>query len=259
VRLVYLTVLVLVAACVPARAQSTNFSISDVQVAYGWSFNEPGILEHVPKSDITFENISGWSWGNSYLFVDVLRSWSEADANAKEVYAEFYPSMSLGKVFGEGPSKTLIRDVGITLGLATGVRSTGPAPFVVLPGITIDLNVPRFRALSIGAYAYIDRGRFEGHLTSCGSTTFQVTPSWSLPFSVGNGVFSFDGFFDVIGKHGECAAQFLTQPALKLDLSRFWHKPGVLQAGARWVYWHGKYGIEGEQDNLVMPVVIWTF
>ena len=202
---------------------------------------------------------AGWSWGGHYLFVDVLRSWSEADANAKEVYGEWYPSLSLRKLSGRAPSPSLLRDVGVTLGLNTGVRSTGPAPFVLLPGITFDLNVPAFRFLSVGAFAYLDRGRFEGHLTGCSSNTFQVTPSWSLPFTVGRAGFSFDGFADLIGRHGDCAAQVLFTPLLKLDLSRFWSKPGVLQLGVEWGYWHNKYAVDGLDEGVIQPSLIWAF
>ena len=203
-----------------ARAQETQgFSFSNVQIGYGWNFNEPGIAEDVPKNFITFENTTGWSWGSSYLFVDVIRSWSEADANAKEVYSEWYPSISLRKISGRKPSTGFVRDVSATLGLATGVRSTGPAPFAILPGATFELNVPGFAFVSVGAYAFIDWGRFEGQPTGCKATTYQVTPSWSLPFKVAGAAMSLDGFVDFIGGHADCKAMILSQPQLRVDIS----------------------------------------
>src|SRR4029079_16340043 len=75
-----------------------GFSSSNVQILYGWNFNEPGLSTDVPKNIFTFENTTGWSWGSSDLLVDILRSWSDADANAKEVYGEWYPSVSLRKL-----------------------------------------------------------------------------------------------------------------------------------------------------------------
>jgi nucleoside-specific outer membrane channel protein Tsx len=236
-----------------------GFSASDLKLRYGWNFTEPGISEDVPKAIFTFENTRAWSWGSHYLFVDFLRSWSDADANAKEVYGEWYPSLSLSKVFGWNPSPKLFRDVSTTVGINAGVRSTGPAPFVVLPGLTFALNVPAFTFLSLGAYAYVDRGRFQGHPTGCTSTTYQVTPSWSLPFGLGGADLSFNGFADFIGSHGDCAAQVLTQPDLRVDLSRLWHQPGVIQAGVQWAYWHNKYGVDGVEDSVIMPVLFWNF
>jgi nucleoside-specific outer membrane channel protein Tsx len=118
------------------KQETKGFSVSDVQILYGWQFQEPGLSKDVPKNIFTFENTAGWSWGSSYLFVDILRSWSEADTNAKEVYGEWYPSVSLRKVSGRPPSTGIVRDVSAQ-GLNTGVRSMGPAPFVV-PAVPFD-------------------------------------------------------------------------------------------------------------------------
>ena len=236
-----------------------GFSASNVQAVYGWSFQEPGIAEDVQKNVFTFENTTAWSWGSSYLFVDVMRSWSDADANAKEVYGEWFPSMSLRHLAGKGPSTGFVRDVSATLGLNGGVRSTGPAPFVVLPGATVNLNVPGFAFVSLGAYAFIDLGRFQGQPTNCRGTTFQLTPAWSLPFAVGPVGFQFDGFVDFIGSHANCEEMVISQPQLKLDLSRLWNDAGRLFLGVEFAYWHNKYGIAGLEDKVFQPLVVWTF
>ena len=72
----------------PAALAQDTFSISDFAARYAANFPEPGIAEDVPKNIFTFENTAGGRKWSSYMFVDVLRSWSEADANAKEVYGE---------------------------------------------------------------------------------------------------------------------------------------------------------------------------
>jgi nucleoside-specific outer membrane channel protein Tsx len=252
-----IVVLLLLVAAPCARAQ--NFSVSDLQITYGPNFKEPGISEGVPKNDFTFENITTWSWGSSLVFVDVLRSWSDADQNAKEVYGEWYPSVSLRKVSGRKPSTGFLRDVSATIGLNSGVRSTGPAPFAVLPGATFELNVPGFSFVSVGTFAYIDRGRFEGQPTGCAATTYQVTPAWSLPFKAGGAALSFDGFVDFIGEHAQCKAMILSQPQLRLDISALWHKPGTIYAAVELDYWHNKYGIEGLHENFWLPVFLWKF
>jgi len=244
----------------PTQAQqSTRSSHSNVQLLYGWNFSQPGVSEGVPKSILTFENSARWSWGSSYLFVDVLRSWSEADENAKEVYGEWYPSLSLRRLAGEGSSTGLLRDISFTLGFNGGVRTTGTAPFAVLPGLTFDLKVPGFTFLTVGTFAYVDRGRFEGQPTDCHATTFQVTPSWSLPFTIGGAGFSFDGFVDFIGSHANCEAMIISQPKLRMDVSGLWGKPGRVYLGVEFDYWHNKYGIAGLTDNVILPVVVWTF
>jgi len=235
-----------------------GFSSSDVQAKYGWSYRQPGIAEDVPKNIFTFENTSAGRWWSSYLFVDAARSWSDADANAKEVYGEWYPALSLRGVSGKPRSSGFVRDVSIAIGLNTGVRSTGTSPFVVLPGVKFDLNVPAFTFFSLGAYAYVDRGRFEGQPTDCHANTYQITPSWSLPFSVGAAKLKVDGFVDFIGSHANCEAQVLTQPRLALDVSGLWHQPGRVYVAVDYSYWHNKYGISGLQDNVIIPVLVWV-
>jgi hypothetical protein len=43
-----------------------------------------------------------------------------------------------------------------------------------------------------------------------------------------------------------------------LDISGFWKKPGRLYLGFDWLYWHNKYGISGQKDNLILPLVVWV-
>jgi len=256
---VAVAILPALACATTALAQDhAGFSSSDLQAKYGWNYQQPGIPQYVPKSTFTFENTSAGRWWSSYLFVDVIRSWSDADANAKEVYGEWYPSLSLRRISGKGYSDGFVRDVSATFGLNTGVRSTGVSPFVLLPGLTLALNVPKFAFFSVGAFAYIDNGRFEGQPSDCQATTYQITPSWSLPFSAGAAKLKFDGFVDFIGKHANCEAWILTQPRLALDLSALWHKPGNVYAAVDYSYWHNKYGIAGLNDQVVIPVLVWV-
>ena len=249
---------VCVLAFAPAALAQDGFSISNVNARYGWNFREPGITPDVPKSILTFENVAGGGVWSSYLFVDVLRSWSDDDAYAKEVYGEWYPSLSLRAFTKKERSEALLRDVSLTLGINTGIRSTGPAPFALLPGLTFDFNVPAFEFVSLGARAFIDRGRFQGQPTDCHANTYQITPSWALPIKVGTTKLRFIGFVDFTGSHANCEAQVLTTPRLVLDVSGFWRKPGRLYVGLDWLYWHNKYGIAGLEDNLVLPVVTWV-
>lgn len=243
----------------PALAQAPqSFVVSNLNVRYGWNFQEPGIAEDVPKNIFTFENTAAGRMWSSYLFVDVLRSWSDADANAKEVYGEWYPTLSLRALSGRDRSKGILADVGLTVGLNTGVRSTGPSPFVVLPGLTFSFNVPGFAFFAVNTVAYIDRGRFNGQPTDCTATALQVTPSWSVPIRAGRSTLKVNGFVDLTTRHANCAAQVLTTPRVMLDLSAYWQKPGVLYVGFDWLYWHNKYGIPGLKDNLVLPVVVWV-
>jgi nucleoside-specific outer membrane channel protein Tsx len=246
----------------PERANQAatfkGFSTWDIQALYGTTFREPGIHD-VKKGTATLENSSAWSWGSSYFFIDYLRS-DASDQHASEFYGEWYPSVSISRMFGRDYSqRLLLRDVLITMGVNAGAKDTGAAPFVFLPGLTFDLKLPWFQFFSLGAYAYMDKGRISGHGNGCNSTTYQITPSWSLPFRLGAARFRFDGFIDYIGSHGQCAYQVVSQPTIKLDLGNFSGKPDRLFAGVEWSYWRNKYGISKLDQNATQGVLMWTF
>jgi nucleoside-specific outer membrane channel protein Tsx len=235
------------------------FSTSDIQFLYGSSFHEPGVEDNVTKRTFTLENSSGWTWGSSYFFIDYLRS-DAADDHATEFYGEWYPSLSIGKVACQ-KFKCPLKDVLLTMGFNAGTKSTGASPLVFLPGVTLDFKLPLFQFFSLGIYAYIDRGRINGLDNGSNDTTYQITPSWSLPFGTGRWRFRFDGFIDFIGEHGESASQIVSQPTIKLDLGNLLKssRPDRLFAGVEWGYWRNKYGIEDLHQSAPQAVVMWVF
>lgn len=261
---------VLALACASAGAQqpaggaeaappSQGFSSWNVQFLYGTDFQEPFNPNDVAKGIMTFENASGWSWGSSFFFVDVLKSDGE-DSYATEVYAEWFPSASLSKLTGKEFAFAFVRDISVTMGINAGTKNTGAAPRAFVPGLTFDLAIPGFKFFSLGAYAYIDeRGRFEAAPSDCdGSTGYQITPAWSLPIDLGGVKLSFDGFVDFIGEHGACASQILSQPQLKVDVGSFWSMPDKFYAGIEWQYWDNKFGIEGLNESFPQLLVVWA-
>lgn len=244
---------------VDSRAQAGEpFTDWNVQLLYSTAFSEPGIDDEISKGLVTFENAAGWKWGSSYAFVEVLRSYSAADDDATEVYGEWYPSASLRSLSGRGPGDGFVRDVSLTLALNAGTKSTGPQALAMLPGITADLAVPGFKFFTLGVYAYIDRSKFEGEEFGARGTSFQVTPSWSMPFRVGRASFVFDGFADYIGEHGELEYQFLAQPQLKIDASPLWGREGQVYIGVEWQVWQNKYGVRGLDESAPQALVLWN-
>lgn len=107
-------------------------------------------------------------------------------------------------------------------------------------------------------YAYIDKGRFGDENNGCNDTTYQITPSWSLPFNIGAASFRFDGFVDFIGNHGACASQIVSQPTIKLDLGHFGGKPNKAYLGIEWAAWKNKYGISGLNQTAPQVVFMWV-
>ncbi|HEU4563826.1 MAG TPA: outer membrane protein OmpK [Gemmatimonadaceae bacterium] len=247
---------VLLAITVPA-AGAQSFSNWDAQLLYGADFEEPGNTQDVRKGIVTIENAAGWSWGSSFFFVDILHS-DKRDGRAREVYGEWYPSASIGKLRGRPLSLGPVRDVSVTAGVNMGTKTNGAAPLVFLPGLTFDLKVPAFAFFTVGTYAYVDRGRFAGAPVNHG-TSFQVTPSWSLPIVTPRVRFRFDGFLDYIGSHEGAAHQLLTQPQLKLDVGSLWDAPGRLYVGTEWQYWKNKFGVRGLTESFPQALVVLDF
>jgi nucleoside-specific outer membrane channel protein Tsx len=246
----------------PERANQassfTGFSTWDIQGLYGSNFREPGVGD-VAKWTATLENSSAWSWGSSYFFLDYLHSNSAGYNNATEFYGEWYPSASITRITGKSRRLPFLRDVLVTLGFNAGADTNGAAPLVVLPGLTFDLKVPWFQFFSIGTYAYIDRGRMNGQSNGSNTSTYQITPAWSLPFQIGCARFRFDGFVDFIGAHAQSASQIVSQPTIKLDIGSFSGHPDRLLAGVEWAYWKNKYGISGFNQTTPQFVVMWVF
>ncbi|MBI2212499.1 MAG: hypothetical protein HYU52_02540 [Acidobacteria bacterium] len=244
---------------VDARAQAGDpFTDWNVQLLYGTNYSEPDIGREISKGLVTFENAAGWTWGSSYGFVEVLRSYSAADENATEVYGEWYPSASLRALSRHAPGEGFVRDVSLTFAVNAGTKSTGPQALALLPGVTAELSIPGFRLATLGVYAYVDRSKFEGEEFGAHGTSFQITPSWSVPFKLGRAALVFDGFADYIGEHGELEYQVLAQPQLKIDVSPLWGSEGQLLLGVEWQLWRNKYGVRGLDESVPQVLVLWN-
>jgi len=242
-----------------ARAQAGDpFTDWNVQLLYGTSFNEPDVEGDISKGLVTVESARGWRGAGSSALCDRVRSERAGVEHATEVSGEWCPSASLRAVPGRGPGDGFVRDVSLTMAVNAGVRSTGPQTLVLLPGITADLAVPGFKFLTLGVFAYIDRSKFEGEEFGARGTSFQVTPSWSVPFKLGRASFVFDGFADYIGEHGELEYQFLAQPQLKVDASPLWGKEGKLFVGVEWQVWQNKYGVRGLDESAPQALILWN-
>ncbi len=255
-----LSVIVLaILICSHRPVAADGFSDWEVQALYGGWFKEPGATSDIQKGIITVQNASAWDWGSSYFFVDFLHSFVN-DSGASEAYGEWYPSLSLSALSGQKISAGPINDVSLTLGVNAGHKSSNDAnPFVVLPGFTTDIKIPGFNFFTLGTYAYMDRGEVGGQSNGCHATSYQVTPSWAIPFGSGNWKFSFEGFADFIGAHAGCSFQVISQPQLRLDLGNFWNSPGWFFGGTEYQYWHNKYGIEGLDESFPQALLLVKF
>jgi nucleoside-specific outer membrane channel protein Tsx len=245
----------------PSTVHAADWSDSEIQFLHGSSYREPFNPDDVAKNIITIQHADGHAYGRNFFFVDILKSDGQ-DEHAREVYAEGYASFSLSKLTGHAWSWGPVRDVNLTAGINYGYKDYphyGVNPRVLLPGVTVDFNFPGFAFFNVDILSYIDRGRFDGHDNGCNDETWLVTPAWSLPFSLGSAKFSFDGFVDIIGSHGNCHQQVQTQPQLRWDVGNHFDHPGKIFVGIEYQYWHNKFGIRGLQESLPQALLVWKF
>lgn len=237
---------------------------SDTEISYlrGTQFRDNGNDAEFGKSIITIQHASGYRYGRNFFFIDLIKS-DAGDNKAAEIYGEYYHTLSLSKLGAFDLSGNAIKDIGITAGLNYGSKNSefGPNPKVLLLGPTFDLNLPGFAFFNVDVLAYHDAGSFSGFGGGqlCGSTktTFQITPAWKLPFSIGSAKFSFEGFLDEIGDHGTCKNQVLAQPQLRWDVGNHFGKPDSVYLGFEYQYWHNKFGIKGRNESF--PQLLLTF
>jgi len=243
----------------PPTENPKYFHATEVQYLYGRRYKEISNFpdsHYVQKHILTFQHYSEWALGRNFFFFDLLKS-DSSDNDANEVYGEAYTSLSASKMLGRSLSASIFDDINITMGINAGAKSTGAAPFILLPGITTDWKIPGFTFFHVDVLAYIDQGRLAGRSNQCQPAGVQITPAWDAPFEIGPIRFDFQGFVDVITGHGACEYQVLTQPQLRIDVGNFFGKQDRIFIGTEVQYWVNKYGIKDLNEFNPQTLVVW--
>ncbi len=195
------------------------------------------------KTIITIEHVSAWKYGDNFFFFDIAQPF---DVNTS-IYGEWHPRFSLGKMTGSNFGVGFVKDMLIATEL--NVDKDWRA---YLYGFGFDLDIPHFKFFSINFF-------IRDNMTIADDKTWQISPSWNIPFALGNFQMSFGGFLDYSGSEGDAEYQLLTQPQLLLDISNFAGKPGNFYAGIEYQYWKNKFGIKGVDENYVQFMGKWVF
>ncbi len=225
------------------------WSSTAMSVLYGtksqdFSFGPDGMTTmDVDKTIITLEHASAWKYGDNFFFFDIGQPF---DVNTS-LYGEWHPRLSFSKMTGSNVGFGFVKDVLIATEL--NVNDGGR---VYLYGAGFDLDIPAFKFFALNIFARNDPSKED--------VTYQISPSWNLPFTLGSAQLSFGGFLDYSGSAGGFhEANFLAQPQLLLDLGAFSDKPGNFYAGIEYQYWTNKYGIKDLDENYVQFMGKWVF
>ncbi|WP_394826754.1 hypothetical protein [Pendulispora albinea] len=245
----------------PKSAAPSYFQFTEAEYLHGFFYREPFNPDHeIQKEVFTFQHYGEWALGRNFFFFDFLKSHG-ADGHANEVYGEAYASLTASKVFGTSLEAAIFQDINLTMGVNVGAKTNSSGPLIYLPGITTDWKLPGFAFFHVDTLLYIDQGRLGGsqYAQGCTQTTFQITPAWDLPFALGPARFSFQGFVDIIGAHGQCEVQVLAQPQLRFDIGNFFNAPDKLYVGTEFQYWLHKYGFKDVNEAHPQTLVVWRF
>ena len=183
----------------------------------------------------TLQQASEWKFGDSFFFIDHLDDGGDDGFNDREFYAEWYPTLSLGKLAGREIGPGPIAD----FSLVAGFNATGDGKVVkYLPGLRASWNLPGFLFLNTDLTAYLDgnSGISAGGPPATGNS-FLFDVSWVFPFEAGSQLFAIAGHAEYIGGRtdelgGDVNSWILAQPQFTWDLGKaIWGSPHRILAG----------------------------
>lgn len=209
---------------------------------------------------LTVQQASQWQFGESFFFLDYTVDRKTDGYNDRDFYAEWYPTLSIGKMQQAEASLGLISDVAIIAGINMG----GDAKvFKFLPGFRASWNVPGFLFLNTDLTAYIDRnlGMKKGGAPKEGHS-FMFDVNWAAPFEIGQHSFAFMGHAEYIGSRSNELgsrhdASILAQPQFVWDFGRAAAgDPDQLLFGFEYQYWRNKIGTDVD-ENTIQLLLVW--
>lgn len=241
-------------SAVPAASAQTEFHLQ------AGKLRNPFAKKSVQSLVLTVQQASQWKLGDSFFFLDYVIDRETDGFNDRDFYAEWYPTLSIGKLQQSGASLGLVSDVAIIAGINMG----GDAKvFKFLPGFRASWDIPGFLFLNTDLTAYIDQNfgvRKGGAPKEGHSFTFDV--NWDAPFEVGNQSFSIRGHVEYIGSRsnelgGRHDASILAQPQFVWDVGRgAAGEPNQLLIGFEYQYWRNKIGTD-DDENTIQFLLVW--
>ena len=226
---------ILALALAAPAARAGGFSTTNVQLLQGYKFDD--YLYDAGKgtmTTITLNSFSTWEYGDSFAFMDLYRADFKNGAQGEfgrkddaSLYAEWHPRLFLNQVLGQKqPALGIIRNWGLA-----GEVNYGEQFYAYLGGVGFDFVAPPGWVLGLNLFYRYDR--FAEH-------QWQVSPYWTVPFSLGPVPFLFTGFVDVNGTKdaaGKDDVEVWAQPELLVDvLAPFGGPKGKLHVGGEWFY-----------------------
>jgi nucleoside-specific outer membrane channel protein Tsx len=196
------------------------------------------------RSILTLEHVNGWSLGDNYFFFDVTNPM----AKSTDIYGEYTPRLSIGKMTGADLSYGFVKDV-LFVGSMEATRNLRSLMY----GIGFDLNIPYFNFFSMNIYKKQDSIGVTGDNLKW---TEQVTLAWSVDIPVAHRIkFNFNGFMDITGKNSNHKANAQAQPQFLLDVGELLQNKWPVYVGIEQQIWRSKFGIQNNNENVTQAMI----
>lgn len=226
-----LALAVALAASLAPSAARAQFATTNVQALHGWGFTDSLLgydTVNEQMTTLTVNHFSTWKYGDNFAFVDMYRGDFAGVAEAT-VYAEWHPRLFLNKLLGtKGNFLGLFKNFGLAFEV-----NEGPYFYAYMAGLGGDLALPIPGNVSVNVFYRYDSVQIPG--PDIRNHTWQVSPSWVIPFSVGKVGVLFTGFVDVSGTNDNKDVDVMAQPELLVDVLGLAGGPkGTLLAGVEW-------------------------
>jgi nucleoside-specific outer membrane channel protein Tsx len=247
-----LTALALAAALLPSAARA-DFATTNLQAIDGWYFYDPTTGSDVvggQMGTVTLNHFSAWKYGDVFGFVDLLQG-SFRDGNDSHVYSEVHPRLFVNRMLGsQGKVLGIFKDAGFA-----GEVNFGNGFQAYLAGVGGDFAVG-FGTLSLNVYYRYDALQIPGFSVRNYNHTWQVSPSWVIPFQLADVGFLFTGFVDMNGVKagkGWKGYEVMAQPELLVDVVGLLGGPkNKFLAGVEWyLHYHPNNELLGAPNNLI--------
>jgi nucleoside-specific outer membrane channel protein Tsx len=235
-RFKYLLPLLFMTSFFPAFIQATGDDLlqwhsTNLQLLRGFDY----ALGSEKRVIMTFEHVSGWAFGDFYIFSDY--TWP--DGGDASYYVEPLLRLSLSKLTGKKVSYGIIKDV-----LISGqIEKPEGQNARKLLGFSVDLNLTGFKYFKSNFFV-----RDNPNLTG---DTYQVTLAWSRAFQIGGVKLVVEGFADLAGSEGTTVSHQLIVPRFLMDLGQLTGmQENKIWLGLEWQYWHNKFGVSGVTESV---------
>lgn len=225
---ILMTGLMAVVASGALAGETLQWQDNSLSYLYGDHFE----VDAGSQQTLTFEHVSGWSFGDMFAFVDGISYDGRDNQHGDSIsyYMEIAPRLSAGKLLDKDLSFLFVKDVLLSTCYEQGEYDL--KNYLAGPGF--DLDIPGFDFFQLNFYNVWNES---------GNDSFQITPVWKISQPVAITTIVLDGYID--WEFGAGLNNFHFNPQLKVDLGvYFGMEEGKLFTGVEYDYWKNKYGIK---------------